>query len=160
MRYKRKSSRAGRGALWGESYNVLKRRWTNTVALLARAQHVTRFAASAGRVAVGFEWHEPDRKRDIDGVSAGGRKLILDGLVAAGVIESDGPRCLAGFAAESFLYPGDDGYAGPKVLVAIYGGGGIGKLSIPHRLPDLNQLLAARELGVRRDIARRRSGRP
>lgn len=146
---------------WGESYNALKRRWTNTVALLAMAQRLPREVSAAGPVDFAFAWHEPDRKRDPDNVSAAGRKLILDGLVTAGVLVKDGAAHVAGFVGECFVYPGDDDYGGPLVLCSgTTMGGAQFQLRIPHRLPDLNELFAARELGVRRDIARRRSGRP
>jgi hypothetical protein len=47
------------------------------------------------RVRLRFEWHEPKpsrtaRLRDPDNISSGGRKIILDGLVQAGVIPDDG----------------------------------------------------------------------
>ena len=41
-------------------------------------------------VRVRFLWYEPDRRRDPDNISAGGRKFILDGLVEAGILPTDG----------------------------------------------------------------------
>lgn len=37
-----------------------------------------------------FTWYEPNKKRDKDNVSSFGRKVILDGLVKAGVLDGDG----------------------------------------------------------------------
>ena len=34
-----------------------------------------------------FIWHEPDRKRDPDNISSGGRKILLDALTKAGILE-------------------------------------------------------------------------
>lgn len=72
----------GRG--WG--YSKLKREWTDTVMLLAKARRLPSFQ----RVRIGFLWVEQSRRRDPDNIAAGGRKLILDGLVKAGVLPEDG----------------------------------------------------------------------
>ena len=42
---------------------------------------------SAGFV---FHWYEPNKKRDKDNVSSFGRKVFMDAIQAAGVIENDG----------------------------------------------------------------------
>ena len=44
-----------------------------------------------------FDWCEPDRKRDPDNISAGGRKVILDALVRNGILHNDGWRDIAGW---------------------------------------------------------------
>lgn len=74
----------------GYGYAKLKREWTETVAILARAQKLTPMERGRFR----FEWFEPKpgkrfKLRDPDNVAAGGRKVILDGLVEAGVIPDD-----------------------------------------------------------------------
>jgi len=75
----------GRGIL----YAALKRTWTDTVWAQAKSQRVHPFP---GRVVIEFRWFERDRRRDPDNVAAGGRKLVLDGLVKAGVLKGDGWR--------------------------------------------------------------------
>jgi Holliday junction resolvase RusA-like endonuclease len=44
-----------------------------------------------------FKWIEPNRKRDKDNIAAGGRKIILDALVEAGVLAGDGWKHVDGF---------------------------------------------------------------
>ena len=44
-----------------------------------------------------FRWVEPNRKRDLDGIAAGGRKVILDSLVLAKVLDNDGWAQIAGW---------------------------------------------------------------
>jgi hypothetical protein len=70
----------------GYAYAKLKRSWTDTVILLARSARLK----PVERVKLHFLWCERNRKRDPDNVAAGGRKLVLDGLVAAGVLPGDG----------------------------------------------------------------------
>ena len=50
---------------------------------------------------IGFTWIEPDRRRDIDNISAG-KKYILDALVVLGVLPDDSWKHVKGFLAESF----------------------------------------------------------
>ena len=66
----------------------MKRAETERAGLEAVAQGVPRFP---GPVAVTFTWVEANRRRDLDNV-AFAKKFILDGLVRAGVIDSDSPR--------------------------------------------------------------------
>lgn len=75
----------GRGA----AYARLKREWTEAVWAHAKSQRVPAFPR---RVVLEFRWFERDRRRDPDNVAAGGRKLVLDGLVMAGVLQGDGWR--------------------------------------------------------------------
>lgn len=68
------------------AYNTLKQRWTRDLVVLikqARLRPVT-------RVTVVFTWCEPTKRRDPDNLAAGGRKLLLDALVAAKVLPNDG----------------------------------------------------------------------
>lgn len=53
------------------------------------------------RCLIGFHWVEPDRRRDLDNISAG-RKFILDALVKSGVIADDSWKCVRGFLPEQF----------------------------------------------------------
>lgn len=39
-----------------------------------------------------IKWIERDARRDIDNISGGGTKVLLDGLVSAGVLEDDSRR--------------------------------------------------------------------
>lgn len=50
---------------------------------------------------IGFTWIEPDRRRDIDNISAG-KKYILDALVSLGVLPDDSWKHVKGFLPENF----------------------------------------------------------
>jgi hypothetical protein len=62
------------------------------VALLVQAQRIKPFG---GPVALSFEWREPNRRRDPDGICAGGAKVLIDALKTAGVLANDGWRNIA-----------------------------------------------------------------
>jgi hypothetical protein len=62
------------------------------IALLAQAARIRPFD---GPVRVTCEWHEPNKRRDPDGIVGGGTKCLLDGLVNAGVLKGDGWRHIA-----------------------------------------------------------------
>lgn len=47
-------------------------------------------------VEISFSWFEPNARRDIDNVAAGGTKVILDGLVSAGILPNDGRKWVVG----------------------------------------------------------------
>lgn len=66
---------------------TMKRRETERAAWAAKAAHVPAFTEP---VAVIIEWHEPNRRRDLDNV-AFAKKFVLDGLVAADVLANDDP---------------------------------------------------------------------
>lgn len=68
-------------------YSRLKRGWADTVALVALRRGPQ---PSLGPCSVHFELVEPDKRRDPDNIAAAASKLILDGLVKAGVLEGDG----------------------------------------------------------------------
>lgn len=53
---------------------------------------------------IGFHWVEPDKKRDPDNISAGGKKFILDALVSIGVIPTDSHRCIKGFTGDDYSF--------------------------------------------------------
>lgn len=55
-----------------------------------------------GQAALRFRWYEPNRKRDLDNVCFA-KKFILDELVSAGVIASDGWRGVVGFEDRFYL---------------------------------------------------------
>lgn len=109
-----------------------------------------------------FTWRERDRHRDPDGVSSGGRKLLLDGMVKAGVLPSDGARGVRGFV-DNFEYPGQGVLPFREgVDVVICGDDPPNRNArafFPHRLPDLNELLALREASARRSVKSSLRGR-
>lgn len=96
----------------GRHYAKLKKAWTVTVWALARQAGIPPFP---GRVVFHFRWYERDRRRDPDNVAAGGRKLILDGLVMAGVIKGDGWNVVQSWADSFNVRPEK-----PGVEVTIY----------------------------------------
>ena len=76
-------------------YSQLKREYTALVAALARRQ--LRPVVS-GCVHLSFVWYCRDRRKDPDNISAAGRKVILDGLVSAGILQNDGWKQVIGFS--------------------------------------------------------------
>ena len=44
----------------------------------------------SGRVHLSFVWFCRNRRKDPDNISSAGRKIILDGLVSAGILQNDG----------------------------------------------------------------------
>lgn len=101
----------GHGRRRRDGYSELKRRWTRTVVEAARAAQLR----SLPRVWIRFVWRERTRRRDPDNVAAGGRKVILDGLVAAGVLPGDGWAVIEGWE-DVFESSG----AAPGALVELY----------------------------------------
>ena len=68
-------------------YAEEKHNRTEEIAYLARSQIKKKYK----KVDLTFTWYCKNRKRDKDNIIAG-QKFILDGIVAAGVIENDGWR--------------------------------------------------------------------
>lgn len=66
-------------------------------AVVAWSIRAARLSPLEGRYTVRFAWHEAARRRDPDNI-AFARKFILDALVAAGVLDTDGWRRIAGFS--------------------------------------------------------------
>lgn len=81
----------------GANYSRLKRAWTTTVWALAKQARIDKPSPFSGPVRIRFEWREKDRRRDPDGFSSGGKKVILDGLVQAAVLRGDGWAHVAGW---------------------------------------------------------------
>lgn len=92
--------RRGRRGRRADAYGAIKRRWEALVAAECQAQKIQ---PVTGRVWLVFRWYEPHRRRDPDNVAAGGRKLILDGLVRAGILQGDGWRYIDGWADQFFV---------------------------------------------------------
>jgi hypothetical protein len=73
-----------KGARWNP-YNAAKKEWAVKIGLWCKQQGIRPVPGAHFR----FTWIEPNRQRDPDNISAG-KKLIFDGLVAAGVLPEDG----------------------------------------------------------------------
>jgi Holliday junction resolvase RusA-like endonuclease len=71
----------------GAHYSRLKRQWGETVWAYAKKARLQRVQDPA---TITFTWREKNRRRDLDNIAGGGQKLVLDGLVKAGVLEDDG----------------------------------------------------------------------
>ena len=54
-------------------------------------------------VTILYEFYEPNRKRDLDNISAFAHKVIQDALVKAGTIENDSWKNIKGFTDEFYL---------------------------------------------------------
>jgi hypothetical protein len=63
----------------------MKKEYTELVKLVALASKIPHMK----RIDLIISWYEPNMKRDKDNIQAG-TKFILDGLVAAGIIDNDG----------------------------------------------------------------------
>lgn len=77
-------SKRGRGK-W-QPYNEMKQEYTNIVAWIAKSE----IKKQLKKIDLEITWICKNRRKDKDNISGGGIKFILDGLVAAGVIENDG----------------------------------------------------------------------
>ena len=77
----------------GYGYSSMKAKWTQHVAWHVKAARVP----PLGRVRMSFLWIENSRRRDPDGISAGGIKFLLDGFVVAGMLVNDGWKQIAGW---------------------------------------------------------------
>lgn len=76
-------SKKGRGK-W-QPYNEMKQEYTNIVAWIAKSE----IKKQLKKIDLEITWICKNRRKDKDNIMAG-TKFILDGLVAAGVIENDG----------------------------------------------------------------------
>lgn len=57
--------------------------------------HSKPFGKITGRNHYHFTWFRTNRRSDPDNISAGGTKILLDGLTTAGVLENDGHKQIA-----------------------------------------------------------------
>lgn len=86
-------------------YARIKRELGSSLCAIARRAHLEPVRDS--KVIIATNWRETDRRRDLDNIVSGGRKLVLDALTkgragprgwpGAGILETDGWRCIAGF---------------------------------------------------------------
>lgn len=77
----------------GAEYSRLKRSWTDTVCMVARAARLRPLE----RAWFAFQWREKNRRRDPDNIAGGGRKLVFDGLILAKILAGDGWRVVIGW---------------------------------------------------------------
>lgn len=61
-----------------------------------------------------YRWYEPNKRRDLDNISAFGRKVIQDALVETRVLQDDGWRYVKGFQDEFYVDKGN-----PRIEVEI-----------------------------------------
>ena len=132
-----------------KSYTEEKAGWELVISAHVRRVGIKR---QVGRVLLEFQWAETNAKRDPDGIASGGRKLILDALVKAGVLDSDRHEHVVGFV-DTFETDAD----ATGVCVCFRAVDIMGEwypaheaVLLPFRLPDLNELLQLRETSARR----------
>lgn len=70
---------------WG-SYSSLKKANTQLVAFCTKQATKQKYK----KIDLEITWYCKDKRKDKDNIMAGGLKMILDGLVVAGVIQNDG----------------------------------------------------------------------
>lgn len=70
---------------WGQ-YSKMKKEHTELVAWIAKSK----IKKKLGKIDLQITWICKNRRKDKDNIMAGGLKMILDGLVVAGVIKNDG----------------------------------------------------------------------
>jgi hypothetical protein len=92
-------AKSRRGA-WSQ-YATQKRHWEQWLVQLIQAQRIRPVA----RVWLWLLWVEPTRRRDPDNIAAGGRKLLLDALVASGVLPADSWRVIQGWTDQFLVDP-------------------------------------------------------
>ena len=98
---------------WSQ-YSKMKKELTISVALEARVQRMK--PVKGGKVKVVFHWYEKDWRRDVDGICGWAQKPILDGLVEAGVLPTDGRKNCVAELDHVFPDPDKDN---PRVVVEI-----------------------------------------
>ena len=81
---------------------AVKKRWTDVVAVAAK-KWLTPIPEHCFPGTFRFQWYERNRRRDKDNVSAFGRKVILDGLVQAGIMPNDNWNYVDGFQDEFYV---------------------------------------------------------
>lgn len=74
--------------------NQMKQKYTRTAMVHARETKVKLSIEYA--VIVKIAYYEPNSKRDIDNISSFGNKVILDGIVKAGMLKNDSQRYICG----------------------------------------------------------------
>jgi len=96
-------AKSRRGA-WSQ-YAAQKRRWEQRLVRLIQTQRLKPVA----RAWLWLLWVEPTRRRDPDNIAAGGRKLLLDALVASGVLPADNWQAIQGWTDQFLVDPDQAG---------------------------------------------------
>lgn len=78
------------------AYDALKKKWADMVALVVRPLCIVSLRGVP--VSVHLEFVEPNQRRDPDNLCGAASKLILDGLVKAGVLDGDGWKHITGLS--------------------------------------------------------------
>jgi Holliday junction resolvase RusA-like endonuclease len=94
------------------AYGAFKKQWTETCAWSAKAH---KLSLIKNPVKILIHWFERNKKRDLDNVSGGGTKVILDGLVLAGILQNDTRQWVKGF---EHVFPDPDPL-NPRVEVCL-----------------------------------------
>lgn len=81
--------------------NKLKRETQDDIISAIRASRV--MPVQRYPVQIIFEWHEKNRRRDLDNI-ASAKKFILDALQEAKVLKGDGQKQISGFS-DRFIIP-------------------------------------------------------
>lgn len=81
--------------------NALKQEWQYKVITCIRAQLQSLNIKEPIRLV--YRYYEPNRKRDLDNISAFAHKVIQDALVKSQVINNDGWKEIIGFSDEFFI---------------------------------------------------------
>ncbi len=92
-----------RGGKRFPAYALLKSEWQGVVIAAARAAKIGVFGYS--QVFFHFNWMERDKRRDPDNFVAGGKKIILDGLVKGGFLKNDGWQNVKGWDDRWDVFP-------------------------------------------------------
>jgi Holliday junction resolvase RusA-like endonuclease len=79
----------GKGGKVWNGYAPLKRAWGKNVRIFCQAQKIKPVTT---RCDLRFTFTEAHDRRDPDNIASGAMKLILDGLVAAGILADDGQQ--------------------------------------------------------------------
>lgn len=81
--------------------NELKQEWQYKVITYVRKQLPSLNIIKPIRLS--YRYYEPNRKRDLDNISAFAHKVIQDALVESQVIKNDGWKNIIGFTDEFFV---------------------------------------------------------
>jgi hypothetical protein len=74
-------------------YHAKKKKFTTLISLA-----VSHLKPIEGQVHLSFRWFTQDKRTDPDNIAAGGRKVILDGLVKGGILPGDSFGHIASFS--------------------------------------------------------------
>ncbi len=108
---KRFDRATGKNRYWGMKIEIEEKiRWMIHIAHLRPVK----------RARIEFVWIEPNRRRDPDNISGGGRKFILDALVDCGILEADRQEQVLSLHDREFKVDKET----PGVRVVIHGVGG------------------------------------